>query len=150
MKKKVDYKGFCLHLKEYDRLNIAYGMNDLIRLAKKYNTPIPKSDREKVMHKTYQHLTSKNRCPDCKYYIQQCVEGKACKLDKCKYKGEFKMNLPFHRIHDCQSSYGYLILPIFWKKDRYNKIKWLGYFDDYGIRITDKFGFHNCNTTGIF
>jgi hypothetical protein len=42
-----DYKGFCLHLKEYDRLGIAYSIGDLIRLAKKYNTPIPKNIRGK-------------------------------------------------------------------------------------------------------
>ena len=47
MKKKADYKGFCLHLKEYDKFNIAYGINDLIRLAKKYNTPIPKQFRRR-------------------------------------------------------------------------------------------------------
>ena len=45
MNKKVDYKGFCLHIKEYDKLGIPYGINDLIRLARKYNTPIPKQFR---------------------------------------------------------------------------------------------------------
>ena len=60
------------------------------------------------------------------------------------------MNLSFHRIHDCQSSFGHLLFPLFWKKDRYNKIKWLGIFFDYGFRITDKFGFHNCTTTKIY
>jgi len=60
------------------------------------------------------------------------------------------MNLPLHRIHDCLNSFGYLIFPIFWMKDTYNNIKWVGYFDNYRFRITDKFGFHNCTKTGIY
>ena len=42
--KKHNYKLFCLHIRAYDRLNIAYGMKDLVRLAKKYNCPIPKKE----------------------------------------------------------------------------------------------------------
>jgi hypothetical protein len=37
----VDYKGFCLHVKEWDRFGIPYGLNELIEIAEKYNTPIP-------------------------------------------------------------------------------------------------------------
>jgi hypothetical protein len=47
IKKRADYKGFCLHLKEYDRLGIGYGLNDLRRLARKYNCSIPKEYRQK-------------------------------------------------------------------------------------------------------
>jgi len=42
MIKKHNYKLFCLHIKAYDKLGVAYGMKDLVRLAKKYNCPIPK------------------------------------------------------------------------------------------------------------
>ena len=38
---KADYKGFVLHTKEWDRLGIPYGFNELIEIAEKYNTPIP-------------------------------------------------------------------------------------------------------------
>ncbi len=41
-KKKPDYKGFCLHLREYNQKGIPVGMRDLIRLAKQYNCEIPK------------------------------------------------------------------------------------------------------------
>ncbi len=33
------------------------------------------------------------------------------------------MNLPFHYIHDCRSSYGRLIFPTL-KRDRYGKLDW--------------------------
>jgi hypothetical protein len=46
-KKRVDYRGFCLHIKEYDKLGITYGLNDLRRLARIYNCPIPKKFRQK-------------------------------------------------------------------------------------------------------
>lgn len=36
-----NYKGFCEHLEEYENLGIPVGFNDLIRLAKQYNTEIP-------------------------------------------------------------------------------------------------------------
>jgi hypothetical protein len=39
--KELDYKGFGEHLIEYEEKGIPIGMSDLIRLAKKYNTPIP-------------------------------------------------------------------------------------------------------------
>jgi len=38
---KPNYKGFVEHLMEYDEKGIPHGMSDLVRLAKKYNTPIP-------------------------------------------------------------------------------------------------------------
>jgi len=38
---KPDYRGFCEHIAEWKRLGIPYGISDLIRLAAKYNTPIP-------------------------------------------------------------------------------------------------------------
>jgi len=41
MKKIKDYKGFVEHLIEYDDNGIPWGFSDLIRLANKYNTPIP-------------------------------------------------------------------------------------------------------------
>ena len=36
-----DYKGFCEHVEEWRKLGIPWGISDLIRLAKMYNTPIP-------------------------------------------------------------------------------------------------------------
>lgn len=27
-------------------------------------------------------------CRDCEYYIQQCIEGKACKLERCLESAE--------------------------------------------------------------
>jgi len=59
------------------------------------------------------------------------------------------MNLLFHYIHDCRWSYGRLLFPT-WKKDRHKKLRWVGWFEGYGFRITDKFGFHNCTWTGIY
>jgi len=41
-KKRPDYRGFMLHLKDLDKYGIAYGINDLIELANKYRTPIPR------------------------------------------------------------------------------------------------------------
>ena len=38
---KPNYKGFVLHTEEWDKHGIAYGINDLIDLSHKYNTPIP-------------------------------------------------------------------------------------------------------------
>lgn len=37
----ADYKGFGEHYLEYVTQGIPIGINDLKRLAKKYNTPIP-------------------------------------------------------------------------------------------------------------
>ena len=66
-----------------------------------------------------------------------------------KGQSDMKINLPFHRIHDARCSYGFLICPI-WKRDKYEKIIWLGYFDKAGFRLTDRFGFHNCTRTKIY
>jgi hypothetical protein len=38
---RPNYKAFIEHLTEYAYNGIPVGMSDLIRLAKKYNTPIP-------------------------------------------------------------------------------------------------------------
>lgn len=46
-KRKVNYKGFILHLKAYNKLGIPYGLNDLRRLARKYNCPIPNEFKQK-------------------------------------------------------------------------------------------------------
>jgi len=35
------YKRFVKHIEEWDKYKIPYGISDLIRLAIKYNTPIP-------------------------------------------------------------------------------------------------------------
>ena len=40
--KKVDYRGFVLHIWEWNSKGISYGMTDLKELAIKYNIPIPK------------------------------------------------------------------------------------------------------------
>jgi len=47
MKKIVDYKGFVLHVRAWDKLGIPWGLNDLRELARKYHTPIPKEYRQK-------------------------------------------------------------------------------------------------------
>lgn len=47
MIKKADYKGFCKHIEGYEKLGIPWGLNDLRRLAKQYNVPIPKEYRLK-------------------------------------------------------------------------------------------------------
>jgi len=54
MKKKVNYKGFVEHLMKYDEKGIPHRMIDLIRLAKKYNTPIP------IGFDKYNHAIFKN------------------------------------------------------------------------------------------
>ena len=41
--KMEDYKGFVLHVREWNKIGIPYGISDLIRLAKRYGTPIPKN-----------------------------------------------------------------------------------------------------------
>jgi hypothetical protein len=60
------------------------------------------------------------------------------------------MNLPFDRIHDPLNSFGYLIFPIFWKKNIRLEIRWVAYFDKYKFALTDTLGFHNCRKTGIY
>ncbi len=40
--KMPNYKGFVLHVEEWDELGIPYSLWDLMNLAKKYNTPVPK------------------------------------------------------------------------------------------------------------
>ena len=40
--KKPDYEGFVLHMEEYDKLGIPVGTSDFVRLAEKYNTPVPR------------------------------------------------------------------------------------------------------------
>lgn len=51
MKKVKDkipnYKGFVLHIEEYNKHFISFGINDLIRLSKKYNCPIPNLKNER-------------------------------------------------------------------------------------------------------
>jgi len=37
-----NYQGFIEQLEEWDKYGICHGLNDLIVLAKKYNTEIPK------------------------------------------------------------------------------------------------------------
>lgn len=41
-KKEPDYKGFGEHVSEWEEKGIPYGYKDLVELANKYNTPIPK------------------------------------------------------------------------------------------------------------
>jgi len=38
---KPDYKGFCLHVEEWNNKECTWGWNDLVKIAKKYHTPIP-------------------------------------------------------------------------------------------------------------
>ena len=62
-------------------------------------------------------------------------------------------NLPFHRIHDGQHSYGRIICPT-WISAKYDRrpgsIKWIAYFDCYGMKLTDDYGFHNCTITKVY
>lgn len=40
--KEPDYKGFGEHVTEWNEKGVPYGNKELVELAKKYNTPIPK------------------------------------------------------------------------------------------------------------
>jgi len=40
---KPDYKAFVLHVREWNKEGIPYGISDLIRLARRYGTPVPNS-----------------------------------------------------------------------------------------------------------
>lgn len=53
------------------------------------------------------------------------------------------MNLPLHEIHDALHSYGFLIFPTL-MRDNNGHLRWIAYFARYGIKFTDKYGFHNC------
>jgi hypothetical protein len=53
------------------------------------------------------------------------------------------MNLPLQRIHDCRSSYGWLLFPLWFGR-------WIAWFDNYGLRMTSSIGFHNCTRTGVY
>lgn len=53
------------------------------------------------------------------------------------------MNLPMHKIHDLEGSYGRLLLPLL-------RGRWLAYFPRYGVRVTSRHGFHNCTSTGVY
>jgi hypothetical protein len=38
---KPNYKGFMVHLEQYNEKGVPHGMSDLHRLAKIYGTPVP-------------------------------------------------------------------------------------------------------------
>ncbi|MBA7474951.1 hypothetical protein ES707_10314 [subsurface metagenome] len=40
-KSESDYKSFCEHVEEWNRIGIPYGISDLMRIARRYGTPIP-------------------------------------------------------------------------------------------------------------
>jgi len=42
MDMNADYEGFVRHVEEWKARNIPYGIKDLIALARRYHTPIPK------------------------------------------------------------------------------------------------------------
>ena len=42
---KADYRGFILHIWEWNKIGIPVGISDMKELAKKYNCPIPKDIR---------------------------------------------------------------------------------------------------------
>lgn len=42
-KLKPDYQGFVEHVEAWDKRGIPWGISDLIRLAERYGTPIPKN-----------------------------------------------------------------------------------------------------------
>jgi len=47
-RKRPDYKGFVLHIREWNKVGVVYGIDDLIQLAERYNTPIPRDiDKKK-------------------------------------------------------------------------------------------------------
>lgn len=41
LKKLPDYEGLDAHIEYWNKFGIPYGIKDLIKLAQKYNTPIP-------------------------------------------------------------------------------------------------------------
>jgi hypothetical protein len=43
---KPNFKGFVKHVREWDKHNVCYSRKDMIELAKKYNTPLPKNFRK--------------------------------------------------------------------------------------------------------
>lgn len=61
---------------------------------------------------------------------------------------ESKINLTCHKIHDPLSGYGRLILPMP-NKDIYGKSRWVAWFENHGMRLTDINGFHNCTATSV-
>jgi len=38
---RSDYEGFLAHVKVWDKIGIAYGFNDLLKIAKAYNIKTP-------------------------------------------------------------------------------------------------------------
>lgn len=53
------------------------------------------------------------------------------------------MNWPLQKIHDVESSYGRLLIPL-WHG------RWLMLSERYGVRVTSRHGFHNCTRTGVY
>jgi len=43
MAKTPDFRGFIEHIKKWEENEIPWGISDLVRLAKKYSTPVPES-----------------------------------------------------------------------------------------------------------
>jgi len=58
-----------------------------------------------------------------------------------------KINLPFHKIHHIEYSYGRLIMP-WWKNQKANWW-WLAKFAS-GWKIISPYDFHNCTLTGKY
>lgn len=50
----ADYEGFCMHIKEYNKLGIPIGRQDLIRLAIQYNCEILTIKNGEVVFKKIQ------------------------------------------------------------------------------------------------
>lgn len=55
------------------------------------------------------------------------------------------MNWPCHRIHDPLGGYGFLLL---WTP--FTGGRWLAKFDTHGVRMTSRYGFHNCTRSGVY
>lgn len=54
------------------------------------------------------------------------------------------MNKPFDRVHDIVASYGRLLLPIPFSGGR-----WLMLTEEWKLRRTNGWGFHNCTRSGV-
>jgi len=52
-----DYEGFCEHYEEYNRLGVPISIDDLKKLANKYNCEIPMILGGELIFKTYEQNT---------------------------------------------------------------------------------------------
>jgi len=60
------------------------------------------------------------------------------------------MNRIFDRIHDPLHSFGWLLIPTPLKAlmDGNKNLRWIMLTDHWKLKLTDKYGFHNCRIYG--